>query len=209
MRLATVEIDGVSRLGCHRDGDKIGALRQASSRARTRCSSSVPTRAPGLAHSQRSSRLPTGARSTRCGLLAPVSNPSQGGRDRAQLRRPRHRGRPGAPAAPMVFAKFPSRWWATGTLWRGTRRWPTQVDYEAELGIVIGRRRGECPRRTPWTTSLATPVINDVSARDLQSATASGCAASRSTRSARGPWSSRPTRPGPAALPMGTSTATR
>ena len=60
-----------------------------------------------------------------------------------------------------------------------------QVDYEAELGVVIGRRRGACRRPTPSTTSSATPASTTSRRATSSSATASGSGASRSTRSAR------------------------
>ena len=97
------------------------------------------------------------------------------------------------PAAPLIFAKWPSsvvghgaeiRWDAgahrTGRLRGGAR------------GRHRSRRRAGSPSPTPSTTSSATPASTTSPPATSSSATASGSAASRSTRSARWARSSSP-----------------
>ncbi|HMG40545.1 MAG TPA: fumarylacetoacetate hydrolase family protein [Acidimicrobiales bacterium] len=102
-------------------------------------------------------------------LLAPVVNPSKVlaiGLNYAD-----HARETGAepPAAPLVFAKSPGAIVGPGD----TIRWRTedsgQVDYEAELTVVIGRRVGpdDFPG-DPLEHVLGYTVGNDVSARDAQ-----------------------------------------
>ncbi|MGC9456857.1 MAG: fumarylacetoacetate hydrolase family protein [Halothiobacillaceae bacterium] len=73
-----------------------------------------------------------------------------------------------APDAPIFFTK------ATGTvigpgdpipLHRGVT---TQVDYEAELAVVIGRGGRDIPRARALEHVFGYTIVNDVSARDLQ-----------------------------------------
>jgi 2-keto-4-pentenoate hydratase/2-oxohepta-3-ene-1,7-dioic acid hydratase in catechol pathway len=72
------------------------------------------------------------------------------------------------PPAPLIFAKFPTS--VVGP--RADIRWntglTTQVDYEAELGVVIGRRAREVSPRDALSFVLGYTCLDDVSARDLQ-----------------------------------------
>jgi 2-keto-4-pentenoate hydratase/2-oxohepta-3-ene-1,7-dioic acid hydratase in catechol pathway len=72
------------------------------------------------------------------------------------------------PSAPLVFAKWPSSVIGHG----GDIRWDpgltAQVDYEAELGVVIGRRARHVSEDGALDHVLGYTCINDVSARDLQ-----------------------------------------
>ncbi len=72
------------------------------------------------------------------------------------------------PPAPLVFAKFPSAVVGPG----GEIRWdPTlthQVDYEAELAVVIGRRARNVSQADALEYVLGYTALNDVSARDVQ-----------------------------------------
>lgn len=73
-----------------------------------------------------------------------------------------------APLAPLVFAKFPSS--LVGD--RGDITWRAadtgQVDYEAELAVVIGRTGRDVPAYRAFDHVLGYTCLNDVSARDLQ-----------------------------------------
>src|SRR5947209_14023616 len=71
------------------------------------------------------------------------------------------------PAAPLVFTKLPNSLSAHGA--------PivlpaisTQVDYEAELAVVMGRRCRRVSEREALDYVFGYTLINDVSARDLQ-----------------------------------------
>ena len=75
-----------------------------------------------------------------------------------------------APERPLLFAKFSSSVLAHG----GEIRWDAaltdQVDYEAELGVVIGQTARNVDPADALDHVLGYTCINDVSARDLQAA---------------------------------------
>jgi 2-keto-4-pentenoate hydratase/2-oxohepta-3-ene-1,7-dioic acid hydratase in catechol pathway len=71
------------------------------------------------------------------------------------------------PERPLLFSKFPTSVTAPG----GTLRIPRgseKVDYEAELGVVIGRRAARVPAASAMEHVLGYVNFNDVSARDFQ-----------------------------------------
>lgn len=72
-----------------------------------------------------------------------------------------------APAEPLFFAKF-----ATSIIGPGDTivlpQVSTQVDYEAELAVVIGRRGKNIPEIDALEYVAGYTVFNDISARDLQ-----------------------------------------
>jgi 2-keto-4-pentenoate hydratase/2-oxohepta-3-ene-1,7-dioic acid hydratase in catechol pathway len=72
------------------------------------------------------------------------------------------------PTEPLLFAKFPSS--VIGhdqqIAWRMSDT--TNVDWEAELAVVIGRRARDVSRRHALDVVLGYTCLNDVSARDLQ-----------------------------------------
>ena len=72
------------------------------------------------------------------------------------------------PERPVIFAKFPSTVIGTGVpiTWRSSIT--TQVDWEAELAVVIGKRAKDVPEEEALNYVHGYCVANDVSARDLQ-----------------------------------------
>ena len=71
------------------------------------------------------------------------------------------------PAEPLIFLKPPSAIVGNGdpiVMPKGVGR----VDYEAEIGVVIGRRARNVPAAEAWSYVSALVPINDVTARDLQ-----------------------------------------
>lgn len=72
------------------------------------------------------------------------------------------------PDKPLIFAKFPSSVIGTGE----TVTWHTsitqQVDWEAELAVVIGQRANRVSEEEALNHVFGYTVANDVSARDLQ-----------------------------------------
>jgi 2-keto-4-pentenoate hydratase/2-oxohepta-3-ene-1,7-dioic acid hydratase in catechol pathway len=72
------------------------------------------------------------------------------------------------PTVPLLFAKWPTA--VVGP--RAEIRWDpgltSKVDYEAELGVVIGRRTRRVEEAEALGCVLGYTCINDVSARDLQ-----------------------------------------
>jgi 2-keto-4-pentenoate hydratase/2-oxohepta-3-ene-1,7-dioic acid hydratase in catechol pathway len=72
-----------------------------------------------------------------------------------------------APAQPLVFAKYPSALITDGEPIRLTSL-TSQVDWEAELVVVIGRAGKHIGESSAWQHVAGYTVMNDVSARDLQ-----------------------------------------
>lgn len=72
------------------------------------------------------------------------------------------------PTEPLVFAKFPSSVIGhdEAIRWDGQRT--RQVDFEAELGVVIGRTARSIPAAQALDVVFGYTCLNDVSARDLQ-----------------------------------------
>ncbi len=110
-------------------------------------------------------RSPTPPTST---LLPPVTHPSKiiaVGRNYHE-----HAAEEGktAPADPIVFTKFPNALVGDGAaiVWRAADT--DQVDYEAELAVVIGRTARDVPVERALEHVLGYTCLNDVSARDLQ-----------------------------------------
>ena len=73
-----------------------------------------------------------------------------------------------APTAPVVFTKAPSSAVGHGATVERHAGVTEQLDYEAELGVIIGKPgRGIAPADA-WSHIAGYTVINDVTARDLQ-----------------------------------------
>jgi 2-keto-4-pentenoate hydratase/2-oxohepta-3-ene-1,7-dioic acid hydratase in catechol pathway len=72
------------------------------------------------------------------------------------------------PGAPLLFAKFPSAVVGNGVSVAWSGGLSEQVDYEAELAVVIGRRARGVPAESALDYVLGYTCLNDVSARDLQ-----------------------------------------
>ncbi|HXF67873.1 MAG TPA: fumarylacetoacetate hydrolase family protein [Burkholderiales bacterium] len=72
------------------------------------------------------------------------------------------------PTEPVLFSKFPNS--VCGPY--DDLSWPasltSQVDYEVELGVVIGRRARDVAEKDALRYVFGYTVVNDVSARDLQ-----------------------------------------
>jgi 2-keto-4-pentenoate hydratase/2-oxohepta-3-ene-1,7-dioic acid hydratase in catechol pathway len=73
-----------------------------------------------------------------------------------------------APPAPLVFAKFPTAVVGDGAEITWDPGLTQQVDWEAELGVVIGTAARDIPAREALDHVLGYTCLNDVSARDLQ-----------------------------------------
>lgn len=72
------------------------------------------------------------------------------------------------PATPLVFAKFPSSVIGPGASIEIHRELTKRVDWEVELGVVIGRRMRWVAESEALDHVLGYTVANDVSARDVQ-----------------------------------------
>ena len=73
-----------------------------------------------------------------------------------------------APPAPLVFAKFPSAMVGHGSDITWDPELTAQVDWEAELAVVIGTKAQNVPVERALDHVLGYTCLNDVSARDLQ-----------------------------------------
>lgn len=74
------------------------------------------------------------------------------------------------PERPTVFAKFPSALLRPGGVIQWSRRLTQQVDYEAELAVIIGRVAKNVKASEAYYYIFGYTAANDVSARDLQRA---------------------------------------
>lgn len=72
------------------------------------------------------------------------------------------------PAYPVLFPKFPSAVIGPGQAIRWDPELTRKVDYEAELGVVIGRRATRVSASEALDYVFGYCNLNDVSARDLQ-----------------------------------------
>jgi len=72
------------------------------------------------------------------------------------------------PAAPLIFAKWPTAVVGTGAEIRWDPALTGQVDYEAELAVVIGRRARRIDPADALDHVFGYTCLNDVSARDIQ-----------------------------------------
>ncbi len=74
------------------------------------------------------------------------------------------------PEAPLLFAKLTSSLVGDGAAISWCADVTQEVDYEAELGVVIGHAARRVPVETALEHVLGYTCLNDVSARDLQRA---------------------------------------
>ncbi len=72
------------------------------------------------------------------------------------------------PAAPLIFAKWPTSVVGPGAEVRWDPALTTKVDYEAELAVVIGRTARRVSTDDALDHVLGYTCLNDVSARDIQ-----------------------------------------
>ena len=72
------------------------------------------------------------------------------------------------PVAPLIFAKWPNAVVGSGAEIRWDPDLTSQVDYEAELAVVVGRRARHVAETDALAYVAGYTCLNDVSARDLQ-----------------------------------------
>ncbi|HTF57127.1 MAG TPA: fumarylacetoacetate hydrolase family protein [Planctomycetota bacterium] len=87
---------------------------------------------------------------------------------RAQLPRSRDGAEERPPAAPLLFAKAPNVVIGDGDAIRIPTGLSEKVDYEVELGVVIGRTAFRVKRAEALAHVFGYTVFNDVTARDVQ-----------------------------------------
>jgi len=101
-------------------------------------------------------------------LLSPVPNPSKV--VAIGLNYKDHAKEQGAtlPAAPLIFAKFPSSVIGPFDDITWDPALTNEVDYEVELGVVIGKKARRVSEADALDYVFGYTVINDISARNLQ-----------------------------------------
>lgn len=72
------------------------------------------------------------------------------------------------PKNPVLFAKYPSAIIGPGDEIRWSRGLSEKIDWEAELGVVIGQKASNVPKAKALDHVAGYVCANDVSARDLQ-----------------------------------------
>ncbi len=72
------------------------------------------------------------------------------------------------PATPLVFAKFPSSITGPTDPIRIPQALTSQVDFEVELAVVIGRKAKNVSKSRALEYVFGYTVLNDISARDVQ-----------------------------------------
>lgn len=73
-----------------------------------------------------------------------------------------------APSAPLLFAKLPSSVIATGDTITWSESVSKEVDWEAELAVVIGKRASKVSVENALHHVYGYTAANDITARDLQ-----------------------------------------
>jgi 2-keto-4-pentenoate hydratase/2-oxohepta-3-ene-1,7-dioic acid hydratase in catechol pathway len=73
-----------------------------------------------------------------------------------------------APERPLIFAKFPSSVIGPGEPIRVDPELTERVDWEVELGVVVGTRMSRVPESEALDHVFGYTIGNDVSARDVQ-----------------------------------------
>jgi 2-keto-4-pentenoate hydratase/2-oxohepta-3-ene-1,7-dioic acid hydratase in catechol pathway len=101
-------------------------------------------------------------------LLAPVPSPGKIVAVGRNYREHASEEAAPVPEEPLLFAKLPSAAIGHGAPIAWSTRLTRQVDYEAELGIVIGRRARSISVEEALGHVFGYTCLNDVSARDLQ-----------------------------------------
>ena len=101
-------------------------------------------------------------------LLAPLPRPGKGVAIGRNYREHADEEGVDAPPAPLVFAKWPSSIVGPGADVRWDPALTGQVDYEAELAVVIGTEARRVPVEEALGHVLGYTCLDDVSARDLQ-----------------------------------------
>ncbi len=72
------------------------------------------------------------------------------------------------PSAPLIFAKFPSAVIGPGDTITWDEAITTQVDWEGELAVVIGKKARHVAEADALSYVFGYTIANDVSARDIQ-----------------------------------------
>tara|TARA_R110002110_G_scaffold307039_1_gene520766 strand:+ start:3939 stop:4814 length:876 start_codon:yes stop_codon:yes gene_type:complete len=72
------------------------------------------------------------------------------------------------PSAPVIFTKATTSLVGPGDVVRGSLDPTGSVDYEGELGVVIGKRASQVTKQNAFDVVFGYVTLNDVTSRDLQ-----------------------------------------
>lgn len=72
------------------------------------------------------------------------------------------------PSAPVIFTKATTSLVGPGDIVRGSLDPTGSVDYEGELGVVIGKRASQITKQNAFDVVFGYVALNDVTSRDLQ-----------------------------------------
>lgn len=157
MRLCCVRVDGVERVGV---SDADGAIRltsPASSDLRELIAGVMEGRQPPVEEERIAD--PELGPPVRPGKIVAIGLNYRDHADESHVQ---------APERPLVFSKFPSSVIGPGDAIVVDRALTERVDWEVELGVVIGRRMRNVAAEDALGHVLGFTVGNDVSARDVQ-----------------------------------------
>lgn len=165
MRLATFRHQGLTRIGVVR-GDAVADLSGAADLPRE-MTALLDAGASGLARAARAAESAPQLPLSRVELCAPVLRPPK--ILAIGLNYADHAAETGAktPEVPIVFNKQSTAAHPTGAPFH-LPRVSSALDYEGELGIVIGRRCRHVPRDRAHEVIAGYTIVNDVSVRDWQ-----------------------------------------
>ena len=74
------------------------------------------------------------------------------------------------PKVPVIFSKPPTCVVGTGAIVKNHSHMTSQIDYEVELAVVIGKKASRVAKEEAYDYVFGYTIMNDVSARDLQKA---------------------------------------
>ncbi len=173
MKLVTYAADGAQRVGAVVDGRVVDLAHGASGSRQPMLellsagAAALDAARTHLAEAQRYWRPEAYPALERVGLLAPIPRPGKIvaiGRNYAD-----HAAETGVKPfeSPRIIAKLPSSVIGPGAVVRRPAG-VTKLDYEIELGVVIGERTKLVPRARALDAVAGYTVLNDVSAREFQ-----------------------------------------
>jgi len=105
-------------------------------------------------------------------ILAPIPNPSRNiycvGLNYAKHTEEFSKGKEDATDYPIIFSKVPTTVIGPEADINSHANVTSEVDYEAELGVIIGKGGRDIPKDEVFDYVFGYTIINDVTARDLQ-----------------------------------------
>jgi 2-keto-4-pentenoate hydratase/2-oxohepta-3-ene-1,7-dioic acid hydratase in catechol pathway len=172
MKLASIQLDGIERLGMVLDNEVVLATSLAPGMPDTMAEllalGPVGAKRLSTASADISRAGTSGIPIEQATFLPPVTHPSKIIAIGLNYRDHATEAGLDAPAEPLVFAKFPNSLLAADQPIRWDPALATVVDFEAELAVIIGSPTRDVSVEDAISRVLGYACSNDVSARDLQ-----------------------------------------